>query len=137
MFRIKELRESRKMNMREAARMLNLPYTTYVNYEKGFREPTSEVLIQIADFYDVTVDYLLGRSGDSSVPVPTEHGKNLIRQNYLVRDSWNIELSEAELILIRKYRCLDERGQASVRNILDHEYNSLPGEKAVSRSKEA
>lgn len=62
MFRIKELRENKGINMKEAARLLNMPYTTYVNYEKGLREPTSEVLIQLANFYDTSVDYIVGRS---------------------------------------------------------------------------
>ena len=62
MFRIKELRESKGINMREAARLLDMPYTTYVNYEKGLREPTSEVLIQLANFYDTSVDYIVGRN---------------------------------------------------------------------------
>lgn len=61
MFRIKELREKKRLNMREAARLLKMPYTTYVNYEKGLREPTSEVLIQLAEFYDTSVDYIVGR----------------------------------------------------------------------------
>lgn len=58
--------------MKEAARLLGMPYTTYVNYEKGLREPMSEVLIQIADFYGVTIDYLIGRTAS---PVrPAESG---------------------------------------------------------------
>ena len=71
MFRIKELRESKGISMKEAARRLEMPYTTYVNYEKGLREPTSEVLIQIADFFGVSIDFLVGRktsdSNDNSV----------------------------------------------------------------------
>lgn len=61
MFHIRELREAKGLNMKEAAKQLDLPYTTYVNYEKGLREPTSEVLIQIADFFDTTIDYIVGR----------------------------------------------------------------------------
>ena len=61
MFHIRELREAKGLNMKEAGKQLNMPYTTYVNYEKGLREPTSEVLIQIADFYETTIDYLVGR----------------------------------------------------------------------------
>ena len=48
--------------MREAARKLNMPYTTYVNYEKGTREPNSETLIVLAEFYGVSIDYLLCKS---------------------------------------------------------------------------
>lgn len=64
MLRIKQLRESKGLNMKEAARILNMPYTTYVNYEKGLREPTSEVLVQLANFYETTVDFLVGRNAN-------------------------------------------------------------------------
>lgn len=62
MSRMKELRQERGITMKDAARQLNLPYTTYVNYEKGTREPNSETLIQIANFYNTSIDYLLGKS---------------------------------------------------------------------------
>ena len=73
MFRIKELREKNGLNMREASRLLKMPYTTYVNYEKELREPTSEVLIQLANFFGVSVDYIVGRSAVSEchdLPLP-------------------------------------------------------------------
>lgn len=57
--------------MRQMASALNLPYTTYVNYEKGAREPNSEQLLLIAKYFGVTTDYLIGLtdtvfSGDPS-----------------------------------------------------------------------
>lgn len=72
MFRIKELRERRGISMKEAARLLDMPYTTYVNYEKGLREPTSEVLILLADFYNSSVDYIVGRSTTEIKDHPVE-----------------------------------------------------------------
>lgn len=72
MFRIKELRESKGISMKETARLLGMPYTTYVNYEKGLREPTSEILIQIADFFGVSIDFLVGRNADVRVTDPDE-----------------------------------------------------------------
>lgn len=39
--------------------------------------------------------------------------------------------------LLRKFHCLDERGKAAVMNVLNHEYDSLPGEKAKATAKEA
>lgn len=62
--RLKNLRIERGYNMKETARLLGIPYTTYVGYEKNEREPNSEILIQLADFFGVTVDYLVGRSDD-------------------------------------------------------------------------
>lgn len=61
MNRMKQLREKMGISMTEAAKRLSMPYTTYVNYEKGVREPDSETLIQIANFYETTIDYLLFR----------------------------------------------------------------------------
>lgn len=66
MNRMHELRCKMGISMREAANRLSMPYTTYVNYEKGSREPNSETLILIARFFGVTVDYLLG--GEINTP---------------------------------------------------------------------
>lgn len=46
-------------------------------------------------------------------------------------------LNADELELVEKYRCLDERGKSAVWNTLNHEYESLPGEKARTAPKEA
>lgn len=62
--RIKLLRERKGYNMRQMAKALNMPYTTYVNYEKGAREPNSEQLVLIAKYFEVSTDYLLGRTSD-------------------------------------------------------------------------
>lgn len=53
--RMQLLREEKGLNMKEAAARLQLPYTTYRNYEQGLREPNSETLVQIANFYGVSV----------------------------------------------------------------------------------
>lgn len=72
MNRIPELRVEKGISMRDAARMLGMPYTTYVNYEKGTREPNSETLIALANFYETSVDYLIGKSssrtGKTTIP---------------------------------------------------------------------
>ena len=62
MNRLSQLRQEKGLNMREAARQLGMPYTTYVNYEKGTREPNSETLISLAKFYGTSIDYLLCKS---------------------------------------------------------------------------
>lgn len=62
MIRLKELREARGWGMREASRFLGKSYTTYVNHEKGYREPNSEDLKAYAAAYGVTIDYLIGRT---------------------------------------------------------------------------
>ena len=64
MTRINQLRIEKKLTMRDTAKGIGIPYTTYVGYEKGDREPNSEMLIKIASFFSVSVDYLIGRSDD-------------------------------------------------------------------------
>ena len=65
--RMQLLREEKGLNMKEVAAQLQLPYTTYRNYEQGLREPNSETLVQIANFYEVSVDYLIGRSQNRAI----------------------------------------------------------------------
>ena len=62
MIKLKEQRIKKDLNMRETARLLGMPYTTYVGYEKGDREPNSETLVQLARFFGCSVDTLLGRA---------------------------------------------------------------------------
>lgn len=62
--RLTNLRNEKGLNMKQTAKILGIPYTTYVGYEKNEREPNSEVLVMLADFFNCSVDYLIGRSND-------------------------------------------------------------------------
>ena len=77
--------------MKDAAQQLNLPYTTYVNYEKGTREPNSETLIQIANFFNTSIDYLLGKSNtridDRVLDVVNELDLDTLAQAGNIRDA--------------------------------------------------
>lgn len=127
MFRIADARKAKGLNMAEAARMLGLAYMTYVNYEKGNREPTSEVWILLADFYETSVDYLIGRVCHKPVALP---------QDCNVTSS-GLKLSAAEKQLILKYRELDDRGQSAVTNTLSHEHGARTEKNTVPSPKEA
>lgn len=52
------------MSQKGLVQEMGLALNTYVRYERGEREPTASILVQIADFYGVSADYLLGRSDD-------------------------------------------------------------------------
>ena len=60
--RLKELRESRRVYQREMAEHLGLSFRGYQNYETGQSEPKIAALIAIADYYQVSIDYLVGRT---------------------------------------------------------------------------
>ncbi len=58
--RIRDLREDRDLKQRELAEYLHCSQQVYSNYELGQRDIPSEVLIRLSDFYNVSVDYILG-----------------------------------------------------------------------------
>lgn len=60
--RLKELRKERGLRQEHVAVALDISMSAYCNYEQGKREPNASVLCRMADYYDVTTDYLLGRS---------------------------------------------------------------------------
>lgn len=67
--RIRELREDRDLKQKELADYLGVHQTTYSDYELGRLNVPVAALHQLADFYGVSVDYLLGRT-DIPTPYP-------------------------------------------------------------------
>lgn len=61
-FRMKELRKARKISQLKLAMDLNMNQNTVSRYETMEREADYKTLINIADYFDVTLDYLLGRT---------------------------------------------------------------------------
>ena len=60
--RLKELRKSKKMSQLKLAIELHTSQNTISRYETGEREPGIRELIEIADYFDVSIDYLLERT---------------------------------------------------------------------------
>ena len=56
-----ELRKQNHYTQKQMAEMLSIKQPSYVRYENGTAEPTQEMLVKIAEIFDVSVDYLLGR----------------------------------------------------------------------------
>lgn len=64
------LRKNAKMTMKELGRVLGCGESTISMYENGKRQPDNETLKKIADYFGVTIDYLLGY--EQQAPPPTE-----------------------------------------------------------------
>ena len=60
--RIRNLREDKDLTQTEVAKMLTMSQTGYSKYETGENDIPTNILIKLADFYDVSVDYLLNRT---------------------------------------------------------------------------
>ena len=66
--RLKYLRNKKKLTQAEMAKKIDVARTTYAMYEQNKREPDNEILNRIADFYNVSTDYLLGRTDNPNPP---------------------------------------------------------------------
>ena len=64
MFRLKEIRKECGLKRSELSRKLNINAGTIANYENEIREAPYETLIMFANFFEVSVDYLIGRTED-------------------------------------------------------------------------
>jgi len=62
--RLRTLRREKGLSKRELVGLLPINYSTYANYESGFREPNSEVLQMLAKYFNVSIDYLMGLTGN-------------------------------------------------------------------------
>ena len=60
--RIRDLREDNNYTQKEIAKILNCSQQVYSNYELGQRDIPTDILIKLAVFYNVSVDYILGIS---------------------------------------------------------------------------
>lgn len=59
--RLQKLRERRRMSRKALSELCGLSKNMVARYEKGIREPSISKLMELADYFEVSVDYLLGR----------------------------------------------------------------------------
>lgn len=65
--RIRDLREDKDLTQTQMGKLLSCSQRVYSNYERGDIDIPTAVLIRLADFYDVSVDFLLGRTDNSEM----------------------------------------------------------------------
>lgn len=59
--RLKELRKEKSLTQKQVAKILNKSETGYASWEQGLAEPSINDLIALSSFYDVSIDYLVGK----------------------------------------------------------------------------
>lgn len=103
---LKSLRQQKKLSQQKLADYLQLSQQSIYKYENGLAEPDLDTLIRMADFFDTSVDYLIGYSDyERKVQPYTES-----------------HLSETELEHMSAYRTLPERMRSIVDTLIE-EYN--------------
>ena len=78
MNRIKDLREDRDMRQSDLAEAVGIDQRTISNYETGKTAPDAYALIKLADFFNVTIDYLVGRA---NIDISTNKKRKAIIEN--------------------------------------------------------
>lgn len=97
MNRLKELRKEKKLTLNQLSEKVGIPRATLSRYENGKSEPKQEIWEHIADFFEVSVAYLMGIS-DSATDLPEflrsifEHSSDTMKEIVMNNDT---EISEA------------------------------------------
>ncbi|MBE6012961.1 MAG: helix-turn-helix transcriptional regulator [Lachnospiraceae bacterium] len=67
--RLKELRIAKNLTQEQVSALIDVSRPTYSNYETGLREPSIQIINKIVDVFEISVDWLFGRT-DIMVPYP-------------------------------------------------------------------
>lgn len=78
--RIKELRNFEKKSSEDIANLLGITVQAYYKYENGKAEPSIDNLIKLANYYNVSIDYLVGRDFNNEFGYMSEEEQGLVRE---------------------------------------------------------
>ncbi|MBY6271095.1 MAG: XRE family transcriptional regulator [Bacillaceae bacterium] len=108
--RLRKLRLQKGLTMKELGKIFSLAESTISGYENGTRKPDMDLIARFADFFEVTTDYLYGRTDNPRETVQKKENKNLF--------FFDIEgLTEEEIEEIKrhieyvKWKAKQERGK--------------------------
>ena len=104
--RIAEMRHRKGLSQAQVAQHLNITYQAYSLYETNKRQMNYATLCLLADLFEVSTDYLLGR--EDAIPS---------------------FLNDEERHIIDQYRELDKRGKDSIKTTLDFEHSYAPADR--------
>ncbi|MCM1270327.1 MAG: helix-turn-helix domain-containing protein [Ruminococcus flavefaciens] len=112
---LKELRRNKNLSAQQVADGCDMSLGVYKKYESGERGVGTPALLKLADFYDVTTDYLLGRPDAKPPADPVEEFVD------------KVQMKEQEQIILKKWLALDEKQRRVVFDFMVdivHEYES-------------
>lgn len=119
--RLKSLRNAKGLTQGDLANQTGLKQSSIAMYETGKRKPKIEVLERLADFFNVDIDYLVGKS-DKTTKILVEPSPSPAPAQPVTRGDMLMLTDKREITHIQKYRALDERGKDNVDATLEHEY---------------
>ena len=104
--KLRNLRLETGLTQKELAKILNSTDKSIWSYEKGIATPPYDILAAYANYFGVTVDYLIGRTDDFETPTAAPRGDTL-------------QYSEEEKKLIEDYRVLNTASKKLVKQTLE------------------
>ena len=117
--RLKELRRDRRLTQKELGKALFIDDTSISKYENEKAMPENELLQRIADYFGVSIDYLLGRSNETHILVDNENKNSNINLEEMIFDFEK----GLENVIMKNGERLDERTKElfkqSLRNVYD------------------
>ena len=108
--RLRALRKQARLTQEDVAKALRIHRTTYNRYEAGMVSPDQQGLVQLAEMFGVTVDYLLGREEVTSADGLSDSDGEAIR------------LSVQEKQLVQMFRQLTEEERQELHQRIQQEY---------------
>jgi len=115
--RLLQLRKEKNMSREELAKKLNLSYSAISKYETGARTPDDDIKKKIAEYFNVSLDYLMGVS-DIRYPYKKTPDNQIIKDN-----DDEIELTPDEIKLLKKIKSDPDL------SVLFHDLKSAPKKK--------
>lgn len=97
---IKQLRKDAQKSQAEIAEYLNVSQVSYGRYELGLSEPNIETLIKLADYYNVSLDFLVNRPFNNSVYLNDVERSILEMFREMSKDNQKLFYAEAKGILL-------------------------------------
>lgn len=122
--RLRTARKAKQLTQKELAAKIKAAHNSISNWENDQNMPDPDTIQNLCWALDVQPNYFFSID-DCSPHVLTTPVVN------------DMHLTQEERTIIARYRRLDDRGKSAVLNVLNHEYESLPGEKAGAPAKEA
>lgn len=80
--RIRDLREDADLTQGELVKILDMHKTTYTNYEQGKREPPFDLIIRLAQYYNVSIDYIAGLTNEKKNLYTTAQLRRIRKESY-------------------------------------------------------
>lgn len=102
---LRDLRKGRNLTMKSLGAIIGVAESTISQYESGKREPDFSTLQKLADYFNVSVDYLLGRTDKKETAAPKDDGLTPLERElmdllqHLTPDQKRLLLAQIKLLL--------------------------------------